>query len=565
MIKFFLLLFFPLVIGFSPVEDSGEKSLPLKIAPSFSGNYGELRGGRFHAGVDFRVGGVVGEPVYSIDDGYICRVSVAPSGYGNGIYIRHHDGTMSVYGHLHRFRDDIAEMVKEAQYAKESFSVTLEFSENELPVSRGEYIGNVGNSGSSAAPHLHLEVRSKDGKGPINMIAEGYFKHDDKTPPIISRINFYSIYADTVGVVHTEPIGSFGKKYNKVIEVPEASYVAVDAIDKQYGTPAKLGIEVYEVFLDGESVYRYKVGNYTYFEQNTFNSLIEYGERVRSGRNMIKSYVEPGNAFDIESVNRGVILLGDEKVHNLRVVVEDLDGNKDVARYRIRKKRESESDSILVSKANHLYSTPLLWFLPFAYTNDGLSLSLPPKAFYSNQLFTVDSVSRGDICTYSKIWDIHTPFVPLNKAGIIELRVENLPDDLQPKAFIAHLTPGGDYVYCGGKYEDGAVRGRLSSFGRFTVGVDTIPPVIKPRFSSPDRIARSGQAAFTIKDSLSGIRRYRAQIDGKWILAQFDAKYDKLWIVLDPEVVSRGGVHELILEVTDNKNNISTYKTKFRW
>jgi hypothetical protein len=95
--------------------------------------------------------------------------------------------------------------------------------------------------------------------------------------------------------------------------------------------------------------------------------------------------------------------------------------------------------------------------------------------------------------------------------------------------------------------------------------VDTIAPVIKTRFSSERQIARSGQMAFTIKDDLSGIAGFRAEIDGEWVLAQYDRKFNKLWIVLDAERVSRGCKHELVLSVEDNKNNISTFKYKFKW
>ena len=61
------------------------------------------------------------------------------------------------------------------------------------------------------------------------------------------------------------------------------------------------------------------------------------------------------------------------------------------------------------------------------------------------------------------------------------------------------------------------------------------------------------------------IGNFRAEIDGKWVLAQFDRKYHKLWIVLDEEKVARGCQHELVLTVKDNRDNISTFKYNFKW
>ncbi|HNW49268.1 MAG TPA: M23 family peptidase, partial [Bacteroidales bacterium] len=66
--------------------------LPLNLPPSLSGNYGELRATHFHGGLDFRIGGVAGASVYAVKDGFVSRISVSPSGYGQAIYIKHPDG-----------------------------------------------------------------------------------------------------------------------------------------------------------------------------------------------------------------------------------------------------------------------------------------------------------------------------------------------------------------------------------------------------------------------------------------------------------------------------------------
>ena len=100
---------------------------PLDVPMSFSGTYGELRHDHFHSGVDWRVGGKVGDDIHVIKSGYISRVSVSPWGYGNGIYVTHPDGTTSVYGHLLRFCEPVARRVEKEQYATESFSVNLRF------------------------------------------------------------------------------------------------------------------------------------------------------------------------------------------------------------------------------------------------------------------------------------------------------------------------------------------------------------------------------------------------------------------------------------------------------
>ena len=165
-----------------------EKAIrPLDVPMSFSGTYGELRHDHFHGGLDWRVGGKVGDDIHAIKSGYISRVSVSPYGYGNGIYITHPDGTTSVYGHLLRFCDKVARRVEEEQYAQESFSVNLTFGPEDFPVRQGEVIGQVGNTGSSAGPHLHMEIRDTEQDIPLNYLSRGVYKPTDKTAPQCHR------------------------------------------------------------------------------------------------------------------------------------------------------------------------------------------------------------------------------------------------------------------------------------------------------------------------------------------------------------------------------------------
>ena len=56
-------------------------------------------------------------------------------GYGNGMMINHGSGYPPLYGHLSKFRARVGQKV-----------------------TRGEVIGEVGNTGKSTGPHLHYEV-----------------------------------------------------------------------------------------------------------------------------------------------------------------------------------------------------------------------------------------------------------------------------------------------------------------------------------------------------------------------------------------------------------------------
>ncbi|MEX1366806.1 MAG: M23 family metallopeptidase [Nannocystaceae bacterium] len=105
------------------------------------------RGTRLHRGMDFR--GAIGDLVLSIGDGRVAQVGHDPF-LGTMVVIDHGDGLRSWYGHL---------------------SDVLVISG--VRVQRGAAIGLVGNTGRSAAPHLHLTVKL-DGEAidPLEVLGE---------------------------------------------------------------------------------------------------------------------------------------------------------------------------------------------------------------------------------------------------------------------------------------------------------------------------------------------------------------------------------------------------------
>ncbi|MBN2905472.1 MAG: peptidoglycan DD-metalloendopeptidase family protein [Rhodobacteraceae bacterium] len=95
---------------------------------------------RMHEGMDMAAG--YGTPIYATADGVVVKAGWV-SGYGRMVKIKHDFGLETRYGHMAKIR------VTEGQR-----------------VSRGDRIGDMGNSGRSTGTHLHYEVRV-DGK-PVN-------------------------------------------------------------------------------------------------------------------------------------------------------------------------------------------------------------------------------------------------------------------------------------------------------------------------------------------------------------------------------------------------------------
>ena len=556
-VTFVAILLFPFY-GRAQEDVNFEFRYPLDVPMSLSGNYGELRSNHFHAGIDFRIGGVVGAPVYAAADGYVSRISVSPTGYGNALYITHSNGYVSVYGHLHRFEDKIREYVRAEQYASGSFVVDLSPDSTRFPVKAGQLIAFGGNTGSSGGPHLHFEVR-KDGST-LNIVTNRLFAMDDGRKPVINRVAFMG-YDIEGGVARVFRINR-PRLRSAVIPLPRLSYVAVDAVDRMEGTNAKLAIGEYSVFLDGECIYRFRVGDIPMNESRYLNSLIEYPLKGRTGRTMVKSYVEPGNglAYKIDCINGGLIVLDDDSLHTLTVEVKDYANNAERIDYKVKR----ASGLLRVNDSLSQKGTFAAWHLPFFYKKEGMVFSMPAGSLYRSIYFDAaeDSDASGDFC--SKVWSISGYETALHVPARLSIRYDG-PDSLRAKALLVSVSHSGRIHGAGGAIDScGYVASRVSSFGSYAVALDTVPPSVKVYIANGETLRRD-IVSFSIRDRLSGLDRYEVEIDGRWVLAEFDAKRSRLSVNLADAKIGRGKKHRLIIRVSDNKGNETVVKRDFKW
>lgn len=532
---------------------------PLKLAPSLSGSFGELRSTHFHSGVDFRVGGVVGAPIHATADGYISRISVSPTGYGNAIYIDHADGRSSLYGHMLDFAPEIAKWVRQEQYLKESFSIDLYPAPTQFVIKQGDFLGRAGNTGSSGGPHLHFEIRESATQTPINPFKATSLKVPDNIPPVFTRVDFYGI--SNVNILPERwRVASFGAATSQIVTVPDTFYVAVGGFDRQNNTQAKLAIYDYNYYLDDSLIFTFSLSNLPGGKGRYINSLVEYSAKAASNGSLVKSWIEPGFGItsNTRTQNDGLFILRDDKIHKVKIELIDEYNNKSVRLFSV--KRESERS--FQPQRDSLKGQFMPWYIPNHYSDSLVRLLLPVGALYSSTLFSLERVVVNDILSFK----VHDQSVPLHNSAVLAIKTE-VPRDsvLIDKLALLKVLPSGKLSFAGGSYKDGWVEGAIGSFGVYQVGMDTVPPVIIPSFVQNQNLSGRSSLSFTIKDDLSGISSYRVTIDGVWVLSAYDPKNSKLVTELSSDVIKKGVAHTLAIEVIDNKNNKSLLERRFIW
>lgn len=295
-----------------------------------SGNFCELRSSHLHAGLDIKIGGVVGAPVHAAADGYISRIKVSWGGYGNCLYIQHPNGSTTVYAHLDQFNDVIGKYVKDAQYKHENFTIELYPEKDELKVERGEIIGNAGNSGSSGGPHLHFEIRD-NAQRPIDPLQFSFDEIVDNVPPYVRKVALTTLDADA------RINGQFGRfefavrangnnyELTEPVEVHGEVGIEIAAYDKADGVRNIYGIKKTEVLLDDQQIYECIMEKFAFHESKNIHIHTNYEERYRQNRTFYRLYVEDGNTLPVyqTDANKGKIIINDNAEHTVLVKLAD--------------------------------------------------------------------------------------------------------------------------------------------------------------------------------------------------------------------------------------------------
>lgn len=587
---------------------------------SLAGTMGELRNTHFHTGIDIRTNSETGWPVIASNDGYISRAGVSRTGYGLVLYVKHPDGNSTVYGHLDKFNPIIHDYIVKERYRRKESEIDLYFRSSQFPVKKGDTIAFAGNTGASAGPHLHFDIRDANNLA-LNPLNYNFGEIRDNAPPYAQKIAFKTLdinsrindrfgrlefYLQRSGrdFLLTQPILAHGTIGIELL--------AHDIVDN---ARFKCGVNYIEVWLDSIMVFNQNIQELNLNQSRAIYTVMDFKKLQTDGNRFYRLYKEDGNNLNFysQSPGSGKIKIPEARESNVKIIMKDHHGNTSYVRFRLRHSEpvkdlilldvakpeltaETEDNTLVLSikpcsediQNALLYSKGTTFEMEPAYQNDlksvyliDLRKTLPDSIQVCDQTYVTNLKARipssQEYKYYSDRIDIHFPDKALYDTLYLKFRHQLRTDSMEsfvlgPVAAFSRginitLKPlksytkdnrtavyrkrGRSFSYEGGEWSGGKISFSPRELGEFMILTDSVPPTIT-------RIYTNNQAVrFKISDNLSGIDRYEANINGKWLLMYYDAKSGAL-------VSERQNPAELIrgdfeLTVTDKAGNKKTY------
>lgn len=530
---------------------------PLDVSLVLSGTFGELRSNHFHSGLDIKTQQREGLPVYASAEGYVSRINISHYGYGKALYIQHPNGYTTVYAHLKNFSPEIEAYIKERQYEQENYEIELFPASSELRIDKGQEVASSGNTGGSGGPHLHFEIRDQQQR-PMNPLLFGFDIKDTRSP-VVNSLFVYPLGEDS----HVNN-SALRQKLN-LVKQKDGSYKAekidacgtigfgISAIDQQDGAHNRNGVFRIESNLNGEKVFQANFEKFSFSETRHLNQLIDYGYYTENKSRIQKLFVEPSNPLTIYSnvVNEGILNIKDSLSYTYTIAVTDFAGNERIVHIPV----EGKSGQNVIPREENISPYFVQANQAANFEENGIDVYIPKNSLYQD---TFLDINFGE----DKI-QLHKDITPIHSNITIGFDVSKYTPEDREQMFIARVNPYGTPSYSDTYKNGNRFTTKTRLFGDYKLAKDNTPPRIIPvNFKNGQWISNNRDLKVKISDDLSGIKEYRATVNGNFILMEYEYKKDLLTHDFGDDVVTETE-NQLKIVVTDNVGNVSTYEATF--
>ncbi len=518
---------------------------------SLAGNYGECRPNHFHSGLDVRTEQRENLSIYTIQSGYVSRVTISHRGFGTCLYINHPGGFTSVYAHCNKFFGPLWNYIETQQYKQKKWDIDIQLPPHLFPVKKGQFVAKSGNTGSSHAPHLHMEIRNTKTEKTLNGLLF-YGKLGDGKKPIINRV---AVYDGRKSIYNQEP--KVYKAIKKgIYDVPTTTLMKVNSDRAFFGIQAndymenslRLGIYRMKLLVDGQAVFGWQLDNIGYNETRYMNAIGDYKTKMTQGFWLQLCRRLPNDKLDIyinKDGNNGVVDLSDGQVHKIVIRVYDVKGNTKDVKFSVQ------------GQTNYLPSKSIC--KPYFkngqsndYDNGKIAVDLNKEMMYDDLCFQASTATSS--LPYSYIYRVHKANVPVHDTFKLRLKPKQaIPANLQSK-IVFRYSPNEDMseaVGWGARYNKGWAEAGVKVFGNYELAIDKSPPAISVKFKNGATVKKGARLKFIADDNLTSVKKIEVTADGQWL--RFSRRKNNYYYYVDEHLPL--GKHNLVIKAWDENDN----------
>jgi hypothetical protein len=394
------------------------------------------------------------------------------------------------------------------------------------------------------------------------------FKVPDTIKPKIKSIAVYPL--DDNSTVN-------GKKAAKVITVAnvKGKYTiadslklsgnigfAVETFDGENNSPGPNGTYNVELYADGQEVYGHTFNTFTFDQTRYVNAHIDYPRKRSGNKALQRCFLLQNNQLGIyhDVKNRGAVSFTDSAYHTIRFKANDFNGNTSLLEIKAKSIPPPPVKPVYLKDLEKAAQLKLDCTKEYHYQTPDVKIDFPADALYEDIQFKWSKSKDTLRNAIAPVHYVHDDNVPVQKSYSISIRTKQLKNSDQSKALIVSLNGKGMSPE-GGEWVDGWITTKTKYFGKFTVVLDTAAPVIKPvNITAGKSLAAAKSIMVKVSDNLSGVYYYRATIDDKWVLLEYEPKQSLLYYTFDN--ISKGE-HVFRLVVRDERGNESKFEAKF--
>lgn len=530
---------------------------PLDIPVKLNANFGEMRPNHFHMGLDLFTERRENLPVYAAAEGYIAKIKIDPKGFGNAIYLNHPNGFTTLYAHMNTFPPQVLGAIMEGQYANEQWNGDVEFAAYRFPVKKGQFIGYSGNTGASAGPHVHYEIRRTIDDACLNALL--FHQVYDVTPPDITRLALYdrnhSTYEQMPRMLQPVRVADgYALAGGTVLTNSNRVSFAIVATDRVTGVPNSNGIFEAVVYVDNQPISGFRLNDIDYLQTRYLNAHIDYRIKMNGGAYLQHLAPLPGDRLPLYFTSGdGFIQLPDTMARQVKIVVKDAHGNASVLRFTLR--RSGAMPAVPDTERDSRYMQPNQINV---FERDDIQLVSTERSFYDAFRFAYNY--KTHTAAVSNVHVMHTPLIPVHDSITYRIRPNKPIAESARNRVIMIKTARNKTVVSRAKPVNGWYEARFREFGELWLEVDEEPPTLTVAGVTDGAVLTEGAViTCTVADNQKTIRRFRGELNGKWLL------FTGLGPVFRYKVDAYcpPGAHMLKLLVEDEAGNITERIIRF--